>query len=133
MVVLLSCSEKKEFGSQENVVKESSLTITEVLKPVNYDRPVKVSGVVTKVCQTEGCWMAVGDDKSKIRVMFNEGKFTVPLNSSGKKVKMEGKVVNEVVDGETATMWWSHIDSVVSNPTTDQRVPIFMATSVTFE
>ena len=133
-VLLLSCGEKKEFGTKDTIVKESAMTVTDVLKPVNYDRPVKIRGIVTKVCQTEGCWMAIKDEKnSKIRVTFKDGTFAVPMNSAGKQVSMEGMVVAEVVDGETATIWMSNIDSIVPISKSDQRIPVFIASSVTFE
>lgn len=134
MVLTISCGEKKDFGTKETIVKESALTVTEVLKPVNYDRPVKLQGVVTKVCQREGCWMAITDTQNKkIRVTFKDGSFAVPITSAGKNVSMEGMVVAEVVDGGTASLWWEHVDSIVKPSTIDQRVPVFIASSVTFE
>ena len=134
VVIITACGEKKEFGAKETIVKESAITVTQALQPVNYDRPVKLNGIVTKVCQTEGCWMAIKDqNNAKIRVTFKDGTFAVPMNSAGKKVTMEGMVVAEVVDGETASIWMSHVDSTVTDTKTDQRVPVFIATSVKFE
>lgn len=78
--------------------------------------------------------MAIKDqNNAKIRVTFKDGTFAVPMNSAGKKVTMEGMVVAEVVDGETASIWMSHVDSTVTDTKTDQRVPVFIATSVKFE
>jgi hypothetical protein len=134
VVLLSACGEKKEFGAKETIVKESAITVAQALQPVNFDRPIKLNGIVTKVCQTEGCWMAIKDqNNAKIRVTFKDGTFAVPLNSAGKRVSMEGMVVAEVVDGETATLWMSHVDSIVPSSKTDQRVPVFIASSVKFD
>jgi len=133
-ITISACGEKKEFGTKETIVKESAISVSQALQPVNYDRPIKLNGIVTKVCQTEGCWMAIKDqNNAKIRVTFKDGTFAVPLNSAGKKVQMEGMVVAEVVDGETAVMWMSHVDSTISDTKTDQRVPVFIATTVKFD
>jgi len=134
LTAISACGEKKEYGAKESIVKESAISVKEALQPVNYDRPIKLNGEVTKVCQTEGCWMAIKDqNNAKIRVTFKDGTFAVPLNSAGKKVQMEGMVVAEVVDGETAAMWMSHVDSTITDTKTDKRVPVFIATSVKFE
>lgn len=134
LTAISACGEKKEYGAKESIVKESAISVKEALQPVNYDRPIKLNGEVTKVCQTEGCWMAIKDqNNAKIRVTFKDGTFAVPLNSAGKKVQMEGMVVAEVVDGETAAMWMSHVDSTVTDTKTDKRVPMFVASSVKFE
>lgn len=134
LTAISACGEKKEYGAKESIVKESAISVKEALQPVNYDRPIKLTGEVTKVCQTEGCWMAIKDqNNAKIRVTFKDGTFAVPLNSAGKKVQIEGMVVAEVVDGETAAMWMSHVDSTVTDTKTDKRVPMFVASSVKFE
>lgn len=133
-VAISACGEKKEFGAKETIVKESAISVWQALQPVNYDRPIKLNGIVTKVCQTEGCWMAIKDQaNSKIRVTFKDGTFAVPLNSAGKQVTMEGMVVAEVVDGETASLWMSHVDSTITDSKIDQRVPVFIASSVKFD
>ncbi len=82
LITISACGEKKEYGAKESIVKESAISVKEALQPVNYDRPIKLSGVVTKVCQTEGCWMAIKDqNNAKIRVTFKDGSFAVPMNS----------------------------------------------------
>ena|SRR3712207_3280515 len=70
------------------------VSFAEVLKePRKYDgKTVVIEGVVTRVCQAEGCWVEIGP-KSKgagsIRVTFDH-KFTVPKETSHANFRAEG-------------------------------------------
>jgi hypothetical protein len=70
------------------------VSFVEVLKaPEKYDgETVVIEGVVTRVCQAEGCWVEIGP-KSKgdgsIRVTFDH-KFTVPTDTSSANFRAEG-------------------------------------------
>jgi len=70
------------------------VSFAEVLKePQKYDgKTVVIEGVVTRVCQAEGCWVEIGP-KSKgdgsIRVTFDH-KFTVPTDTSSANFRAEG-------------------------------------------
>src|SRR5215208_4346704 len=62
-------------------------------EPQKYaDKAVVIEGVVTRVCQAEGCWMEIGP-KSKgdgsIRVTFDH-KFAVPKDASTMNFRAEG-------------------------------------------
>ena len=62
-------------------------------EPQQYaDKKVVIEGVVTRVCQMEGCWMEIGP-KSKgagsIRVTFDH-KFAVPKDASAMNFRAEG-------------------------------------------
>lgn len=70
------------------------VSFAEVLKaPQKYDgKTVVIEGIVTRVCQAEGCWVEIGP-KSKgagsIRVTFDH-KFTVPTETSFANFRAEG-------------------------------------------
>ena len=51
---------------------------------------VQVSGTVDSVCQKMGCWMVVKDGEAMARIMMKDHSFTVPRDSKGKAVVVEG-------------------------------------------
>ena len=60
-------------------------------------KTVLVEGKIVDVCQESGCWIEVAGDKAgqKIKVQFEEGKVSVPKDSKGKFVSVQG-VVEEI-------------------------------------
>lgn len=67
---------------------------------------VRVSGVVTDVCKTKGCWMKIADKQGADAVFV---KFTcpidgrlIPLDAPGKKSIVEGTVKIEVLSEKEA-------------------------------
>ena len=56
---------------------------------------VKVTGVVTSVCQMKGCWLQLNIGEGKMmRVRFKDYAFFVPKNISGKTVVLDGYAYN---------------------------------------
>ena len=73
-------------------------------EPQQYaDQKVVIEGVVTRVCQAEGCWMEIGP-KSKgdgsIRVTFDH-KFAVPKDASAMNFRAEGTLKVKTLSKET--------------------------------
>ena len=73
-------------------------------EPQKYDgKKVVIEGVVTRVCQAEGCWMEIGP-KAKgdgsIRVTFDH-KFAVPKDSSAMSFRAEGTLKVKTLSKET--------------------------------
>ncbi len=60
------------------------------------DRPVRVDGVVSGVCQRKGCWMMLRDGGTEVRVRFRDYAFFVPLDASGRTAAIEGVAKVEV-------------------------------------
>lgn len=56
------------------------------------DKPIRVHGIATKVCQSKGCWLALGDagTEATLTVKMKDHGFFVPTDSVGKKVAVEG-------------------------------------------
>lgn len=54
---------------------------------------VRISGKVSEVCQTKGCWMTLVSDQPgqpEMRVTFKDYGFFMPKDIVGKKVVMDG-------------------------------------------
>lgn len=51
---------------------------------------VQVSGVVENVCQKKGCWLVVKDGEAQARILMKDHAFTVPMDTKGKPVVVEG-------------------------------------------
>jgi hypothetical protein len=60
------------------------------------DRPVRVDGMVSGVCQRKGCWMTLRDGGDQVRVRFRDYGFFVPLDASGRTAAVEGTARVEV-------------------------------------
>jgi hypothetical protein len=60
------------------------------------DRPVRVDGTVSGVCQRKGCWMTLRDGSNEVRVRFRDYGFFVPLDASGRTAAVEGVAKVEV-------------------------------------
>lgn len=52
--------------------------------------PVQVSATVDTVCQKKGCWMVVKDGDQQARILMKDHSFTVPMDTKGKPVVVEG-------------------------------------------
>ena len=64
-------------------------------EPQKYDgKKVVIEGIVTRVCQAEGCWMEIGPKSKgagKIRVTFDH-KFAVPKDADKMSFRAEGQL-----------------------------------------
>lgn len=103
-------------------------------QPQEYaDKKVVIEGVVTRVCQAEGCWMEIGP-KSKgdgsIRVTFDH-KFAVPKDSSTMNFRAEGTLKVKTLSKETV----EHLvkddgAKIKTNPDGTANEVTFLATGV---
>ena len=55
-------------------------------------KAVRVDGVVSKVCQSMGCWLEIADEKSGRGVVFKakDGVIVFPKDAPGRKVSAQG-------------------------------------------
>jgi hypothetical protein len=97
------------------------------------DEKVVIEGVVTRVCQAEGCWMEIGP-KSKgdgsIRVTFDH-KFAVPKDSSTMNFRAEGTLKVKTLSKEAV----EHLvkddgAKIKTNPDGTANEVTFLATGV---
>lgn len=68
------------------------------------NRPVKVRGRVSDVCQKAGCWMVVADDTAgrTMRVRMKDHGFSVAKDGSGTIALVEGTLVAKPHDADEA-------------------------------
>lgn len=59
-------------------------------KKENKEMTVKLKGVVTEVCEKEGCWIKVKSPKGSMMVKMKDHKFLVPLVLNGKTIVIDG-------------------------------------------
>ncbi|MCB1583587.1 MAG: DUF4920 domain-containing protein [Marinicella sp.] len=92
------------YGDAWNYADVSSNNIAVVLtEPNSYltDNSI-ITGRITRVCQKQGCWMILADNKageSFARVDFNDHAFLIPKDSSG-DAEVYGKLVTKELTAE---------------------------------
>ncbi|MBS1538132.1 MAG: DUF4920 domain-containing protein [Bacteroidetes bacterium] len=132
--ILVSCSSKNaQFGAPFTLQSSQSMTVSEAVKPANYDRIVRVEGDCYQVCQEEGCWLVVTDGKSKLHVIIKDKDFAAPMDCGGKKIALEGTVQEQLTtedDARTYAVQSGKSEAEANAIQGDQRVPMFVATSL---
>lgn len=68
------------------------MALTELLAKPQDGQPVCVEGTVAAVCQAKGCWLELKQADKAVHVTFDGYSFFVPKDSSGKAVKLEGRL-----------------------------------------
>lgn len=59
---------------------------------------VYVRGIIAQVCQAEGCWLKLKNEKGEnIMVKFKDHAFLVPKDISGKSITVHGKAIKKSV------------------------------------
>lgn len=77
------------FGA-EFAIKETKPLSQVLAAGKEFKDPVQVSGSVESVCQKKGCWLVVKDGEAQARILMKDHSFTVPMDSKGKPVVVEG-------------------------------------------
>ncbi len=75
------------FGAPFTLADAQPLQSAVEAKP---EGTVLVSGEVEAVCQKKGCWMVLKDGVLSARVLMKDHGFAVPMDSRGKKARVEG-------------------------------------------
>ena len=63
---------------------------------------VKVEGRVTEVCQAKGCWMILVDGDTYARVVFEDYKFFVPIETSMQRSLVYGVLTEHTLSSDQA-------------------------------
>ncbi len=87
------------FGQEfpvENAVDATQLTsLFEESNKVE----VKLKGQIVECCQHSGCWMNIDIGNGQVmQVLFKDGDFTIPIESAGKTVIINGIAYREQVE-----------------------------------
>lgn len=59
--------------------------------------PLKISGLITEVCQAKGCWMILVDGDSYARIFFEDYGFFVPTETSMQRAVLYGTISEQVL------------------------------------
>jgi len=78
------------FG--DGIVEGPAVDLATALKnPEQFTgKTVRISGPITAVCQTKGCWMHLGAQTPPVMVKFKDYGFFVPKDASGRTAIVEG-------------------------------------------
>ena len=78
-------------ASQSAQALEARASPLSELTPAAAGTDVVVSGTIGRVCQTMGCWFYLTEGAAMVYVDLEQGsRFTVPLDSTGKRAVIEG-------------------------------------------
>ncbi len=98
MLLFASCSRQTEFGDPIDDEQTTS-SVSQAREIPNRGRTLIVRGTIKEVCQDEGCWFALVDDRSEIITRFTVNGIGIPVISQG-TVLVKG-VVRDTVIGNT--------------------------------
>jgi hypothetical protein len=73
--------------------------------PADYEgKTVKVTGLITKVCQKKGCWFEVapGQKDRGVRIKSADYSIFVPMDSAGRTATVEGTFQSKTLDDAQA-------------------------------
>lgn len=100
----LSFSPDQSFGSvipEAGAVKSLKQAVAD-RTPTSVSQPIKISGVVTEVCQARGCWMILVDGDTHARIFFEDYKFFVPTETSMQRAVLYGTLSEHVLSSQEA-------------------------------
>ena len=113
---------------------KKAVSLQEALaQPGKYqNQKVLLEGKISDVCQMKGCWLMLSDGERAIRIKFENYSFFVPKDSRGKKVRAEGRLIQETLSEDMAHHYAAE-QSTKSDPSEikgPQRVVTFEAAGV---
>jgi hypothetical protein len=96
MLAVASAAEPKKYGDGVSVQAVTSIASV-IQKPADFaGRTIRVEGIVTSVCEHEGCWMALkpegGPDSPTLLIKVDDGVIVFPVTTKGKKASAQGTV-----------------------------------------
>jgi len=122
----------RTFGKPLSIKKAVSLQEA-LAQPGKYqNQKVLLEGKISDVCQMKGCWVMLSDGERAIRIKFENYSFFVPKDSRGKKVRAEGRLIQETLSEDMARHYAAE-ESTKSDPSEikgPQRVVTFEAAGV---
>lgn len=91
------------FG--EKTTADNAITVEELFgqlsaKEGKKEATVKLKGVVTQVCQMEGCWIKIQSPNGPMMVKLKDHKFLVPVILEGKNVVISGTAEEKITSVE---------------------------------
>jgi len=79
-----------------------AISLKQAITALDGDRDVfiKVAGKVTEVCQAKGCWMILVDGETYARVIFEDYKFFVPIETSMQRSLVYGVLTEHTLSSD---------------------------------
>lgn len=79
------------FGRGDPAALEAAARPLSEVSVVEGTAEVTVSGTITTVCETMGCWFYLAGDDSMVFVDLEQGKdFTIPIDAKGRRAVVAG-------------------------------------------
>lgn len=101
LLLIASCSGKSdaEFThlGAENQISAEALPLAQAISMDKTNELMKVTAIVTQVCQKKGCWMILKDGDKEVRVKFSPYELQMPKDLAGSHVIVEGKFLKRLV------------------------------------
>ncbi len=88
--------EPRRFGKKIRSTEMVSLSAVAAAPKQYNHRSIVTEGIVTKVCQEAGCWMAIKDeskDTLTAMVRMENHAFFMPKDAPGKHARLEGRIL----------------------------------------
>lgn len=79
-----------QVTTADNTISVDQLYSIMDSKKEKKEMTVKLKGVVTQVCEKEGCWIKVKSPNGSMMVKMKDHKFLVPLVLNGKTIVIDG-------------------------------------------
>jgi hypothetical protein len=95
-------AEPRAFGAPMPAGDARSIAAIVSADALPSEAPQKVTGRITEVCQSEGCWLVLEDEGHAARVMMHDHAFTVPKDIAGTTATVFGSVSVKQLDEKTA-------------------------------
>jgi hypothetical protein len=120
----MTAQEGKTYGKGVNL--ERAVPVATLLQsPVAHvGKAVRVDGVVTRVCESMGCWLEIADaaDGRGVRFKAKDGVIVFPKDASGRKVSAQG-VFEEIATSPVREAHAEHSKSTGSSGKPDAPAP----------
>ncbi len=99
ILVLVACSanqsEGEVFGQGVNLDESVAPAVLFASAQDYNGQVVRVQGTITDMCKHKGCWMQIRDGEQVLTVRFQDEAFTIPLESMGRQVDVQGLFLAE--------------------------------------
>ena len=89
----------KKITADDAITPEQLFTIIRS-KEKNKEVSVKLKGLVTEVCQMEGCWIKIQSPDGNMMVKMKDHAFGVPVILAGKTIVIEGMADEKITSVE---------------------------------
>ena len=132
IITLHSCTKNKEYLGKEPTFQGQTLTVSQLLNRNLKQTHVRITGKVTNVCKTEGCWFILQDKSLSIRCVFENPSINMDQVNMHKTMSFEGSLIDQIIDEETAEEYAKQEGRDV-HVSGKQRISVFVISTILLE